>query len=70
MSVSVTGFASRQLSIGTPAPLFRAPLDPSGFSTRSPVVVSIDDQRFLMPIAIDKPTPSTLILVLNWRPPS
>ena len=52
MSVSVTGFASGRLSIGTPAPLFMAPLDPSGFSTRSPVIVSADDQRFLMPIAI------------------
>jgi hypothetical protein len=42
--------------------------DPSGFSTRSPLIVSTDDQRFLMPIAIDKPAPSTLIVVANWRP--
>lgn len=68
MSVSVTGFASRQLSIGTPAPMFMAPLDPSGISTRSPLVVSTDDRRFLMPIAIDKPTPSSLVVVMNWKP--
>ena len=71
MRVVMTGFASRggsASSIGSPEPLFTTPIDPAGFSTRSPVVVSNDDQRFLMPIAIDKPTPSTLVVIFNWRP--
>ena len=71
MRVPIKAIARQELSemsIGTPEPLFTAPIDPSGFSTRSPLVVANDDQRFLMPIAIDKPTPSKLVVVVNWRP--
>ena len=70
MSVAIAGFAARQLTIGTPVALFTTPIDPSGFATRSPYVVSNDAQRFLMPIAIDRPTPPTLVVIGNWRPPS
>jgi hypothetical protein len=64
----VASRAPSELSIGAPEPLFTTPIDPSGFSARSPFVVAADDQRFLMPIAIDKPTPSTLVVIFNWRP--
>jgi len=70
MSVKIAGLAARQLTIGTPVALFTTPIDPSGFATRSPYVVSHDGQRFLMPIAIDRPTPPTLVVIRNWRPPS
>ena len=59
MRAAMKALASRnqsELSISAPVPMFTTPLDPSGFSTRSPLVISTDDQRFLMPIAIDKPT--------------
>ena len=71
MRAAIKAVASRnqsELSISAPVPMFTTPLDPSGFSTRSPWVLSTDDQRFLMPIAIDKPKPSTLVVILNWRP--
>jgi Tol biopolymer transport system component len=67
-AVKVAGFNSPQLTIGTPTPLFMAPIDPSGFSTRAPFVVSNDDQRFLIPIAVDKPTPASLVVIENWHP--
>jgi hypothetical protein len=70
MIVTVTGFTAPQLTLGTPAALFTIPMDPSGFPTRSPYVVSNDDQRFLMPIAVDRPTPTTLVVIRNWRAPS
>jgi hypothetical protein len=50
--------------------LFTTPIDPSGFSTRSPYVVAHDDKRFLMPIAVDRPSPATLVVIGNWRAPS
>jgi Tol biopolymer transport system component len=68
MSVPVSGFGGTQLTIGTPSELFASPIDPSGFSTRSPYVVSLDDQRFLLPIAVDQPTPATLVIIRNWQP--
>ena len=70
MSVPVAGFASRELTIGTPSALFTTPVDPSGFGTRAPYIVANDDQRFLMPIAVDRPTPAKLVVISNWRAPS
>ena len=70
MSVKLSGFTAKQLTIGAPVAMFTMPIDPAGFGPRSPFVVSTDDQRFLMPIAIDRPTPATLILIRNWRAPS
>jgi Tol biopolymer transport system component len=70
MSVMIAGFASRQLTIGTPVALFTMPIDPSGVGARSQFVVSNDGQRFLMPIAIERRTPPTLVVISNWRPPS
>jgi eukaryotic-like serine/threonine-protein kinase len=56
-----------RLTFAQPEPLFTTPVDPAGFSTRSPYVVSLDDQRFLMPIAVDQPTPSSVVVLSNWR---
>ena len=70
MSVPVAGFAARELTIGAPVALFTTPIDPSGVATRSPYVVANDDKRFLMPIAVDRPAPATLVVIGNWRAPS
>ena len=70
MSFMIGGLASRQVTIGTPVALFTMPIDPSGFGARSQFVVSNDGQRFLMPIAIERRTPPTLVVISNWRPPS
>jgi Tol biopolymer transport system component len=72
MSVTMTGLPARGLTGSSISPmqsLFTVPIDPSGLSARSPFVVSPDDSRFLLPIAIDKPTPATLVVISNWHPP-
>jgi hypothetical protein len=68
MRAAVGRFRRPQLTLGEPQALFPTPLDPTGFGTRAPYVLSVDDQRFLIPIATDQPTPASLVVISNWRP--
>jgi Tol biopolymer transport system component len=61
----------KTIRLGTPAPLFRAPLtgevSPGGI-TRQPYEVSADGQRFLINKVIEEVITTPITVLLNWKP--
>ena len=61
--------SSGAFQILSPVPLFAAPVGSLRDIALHHYIVSSDGQRFLLDTLVEE-TPSPIVLILNWKPPS